>query len=59
MLLGGRDKDLPWNELAAMLHERHPKVVLFGEAGSLIHAALKKNEGNTHFLSGLSGKDTG
>jgi len=45
ILLGGRDKDLPWEELAAMLHERQPKVVLFGEAGSLIHSALKKFEG--------------
>lgn len=45
MLLGGRDKDLPWEDLAAMLHERQPKVVLFGEAGSLISAALKKYEG--------------
>ncbi len=45
MLLGGRDKDLPWEALAVMLHKRHPKVVLFGEAGSLINSALKKYEG--------------
>ena len=45
MLLGGRDKDLPWLELAAMLHERQPKAVLFGEAGSLISAALNEYEG--------------
>ena len=45
MLLGGRDKDLPWEELAAMLHERRSKVVLFGEAGSLVSAALNKYEG--------------
>jgi UDP-N-acetylmuramoylalanine--D-glutamate ligase len=47
ILLGGRDKDLPWEDLAEMLHERHSKVVLFGEAGSLIKRALKKFEGNT------------
>jgi UDP-N-acetylmuramoylalanine--D-glutamate ligase len=47
LLLGGRDKDLPWEDLAAMLHERHPKVVLFGEAGNLIYAALIKFEGNS------------
>jgi UDP-N-acetylmuramoylalanine--D-glutamate ligase len=45
ILLGGRDKDLPWEELAAMLHKRQPKVVLFGEAGSLINSALRKYEG--------------
>lgn len=45
MLLGGRDKDLPWEDLAFMLHERHSKVILFGEAGSLVNTALKKAEG--------------
>lgn len=47
MLLGGRDKDLPWKDLSAQLHERHPKVVLFGEAENLIFAALKKYEGDS------------
>ena len=47
MLLGGRDKDLPWEDLAVLLHEKHPKVVLFGEAGSLVNAALKKYEVNS------------
>ena len=45
MLLGGRDKDLPWEDLAAMLHERQAKVVLFGEASSLVKAALNRYEG--------------
>jgi UDP-N-acetylmuramoylalanine--D-glutamate ligase len=45
MLLGGRDKDLPWEDLASMLHERQPKVVLFGEASNLVYEALKKYEG--------------
>ncbi len=48
MLLGGRDKDLPWEDLAEMVHERQAKVVLFGEAGSLINSALKKYEGDKH-----------
>jgi UDP-N-acetylmuramoylalanine--D-glutamate ligase len=46
MLLGGRDKDLPWDDLASLIHERHPKVVLFGEAGGLVFKALKNYEGN-------------
>ena len=40
LLLGGRDKDLPWDELANLLAERKPKVILFGEAGNLINKAL-------------------
>jgi UDP-N-acetylmuramoylalanine--D-glutamate ligase len=46
LLVGGRDKDLPWEGLAAVLHDRKPKVVLFGEAGQLIYEALSKFEGN-------------
>lgn len=43
LLLGGRDKHLPWDECArevAHSHVRH--VVLFGEAAGLIAAALEK-----------------
>lgn len=41
LLLGGRDKHLPWAECAALIH-RHPvrKVILFGEAAGLIGDAL-------------------
>jgi UDP-N-acetylmuramoylalanine--D-glutamate ligase len=46
LLLGGRDKDLPWDELANLLADRKPKVVLFGEAGDLIKKALVKNGAN-------------
>ncbi len=40
LLLGGRDKNLPWEELAALLHERVDHLVLFGEAADKINAAL-------------------
>lgn len=40
LLLGGRDKDLPWQELAAKAHRRVSQVVLFGEATEKIAAAL-------------------
>jgi UDP-N-acetylmuramoylalanine--D-glutamate ligase len=36
LMLGGRDKDLPWEELAALVHERVDHVVLFGEAADKI-----------------------
>jgi UDP-N-acetylmuramoylalanine--D-glutamate ligase len=40
LLLGGRDKDLPWEDLAKLVHQRVDHVVLFGEAAGKIEAAL-------------------
>jgi UDP-N-acetylmuramoylalanine--D-glutamate ligase len=40
LLLGGRDKDLPWNDLANLIHQRVDHVVLFGEAADKIKKAL-------------------
>ncbi len=40
LLLGGRDKNLPWGELAKLVHERVDHVVIFGEAGDKIEKAL-------------------
>jgi UDP-N-acetylmuramoylalanine--D-glutamate ligase len=40
LLLGGRDKDLPWGELAALVHQRVDHVVVFGEAAPKIMEAL-------------------
>jgi UDP-N-acetylmuramoylalanine--D-glutamate ligase len=40
LMLGGRDKDLPWEELARLVHQRVDHVVLFGEAAEKINAAL-------------------
>jgi len=36
LLLGGRDKDLPWEELMQLVSERVEHVVLFGEAAEKI-----------------------
>jgi len=36
LLLGGRDKDLPWDELMKLVNERVDHVVLFGEAAEKI-----------------------
>ena len=47
LLLGGRDKNLPWDDLAQLIHQRVRAVVLFGEAAGLIEKALgavKKGE---------------
>ncbi len=40
LLLGGRDKDLPWEGLAKLVRQRVDHVVLFGEAASKIQRAL-------------------
>jgi len=44
ILLGGRDKDLPWEELAVSLHQFKPRVILFGEAAGMIYSVLRKIE---------------
>jgi UDP-N-acetylmuramoylalanine--D-glutamate ligase len=40
LLLGGRDKDLPWEELARLAHNRVSHVIIFGEASFKITAAI-------------------
>ena len=40
LLLGGRDKDLPWEGLASLVHQQVDHVILFGEAAPKIEAAI-------------------
>jgi UDP-N-acetylmuramoylalanine--D-glutamate ligase len=40
LLLGGRDKNLPWEDLAALVRERVDHLVVFGEAAGKIAAAV-------------------
>jgi UDP-N-acetylmuramoylalanine--D-glutamate ligase len=40
LLLGGRDKKLPWDEIAKLIHQRVDHVVVFGEAAELIQKAV-------------------
>jgi UDP-N-acetylmuramoylalanine--D-glutamate ligase len=40
LLLGGRDKDLPWEELMRLVNERVDHVVLFGEAADKIQKTV-------------------
>ena len=40
LLLGGRDKNLPWDDLASLVHERVDHLVVFGEAAGKILAAM-------------------
>jgi len=40
LMLGGRDKDLPWDGIAKLIHQRVDHVVVFGEAAELIQKAV-------------------
>lgn len=40
LLLGGRDKHLPWGELSEVIHRKVEHVILFGEAAGLIGKAI-------------------
>ena len=40
LLAGGRDKNLPWQDLAELIHQKVDHLVLFGEAAGLIQAAI-------------------
>ena len=42
LLLGGRDKDLPWEELMQLVSERVDHVVLFGEAAEKIQKTVEQ-----------------
>jgi len=42
LLLGGKDKHLPWEDLAALVRERVDHVVVFGQAAEKILGALGK-----------------
>lgn len=46
LMLGGRDKDLPWNEIAKLIHQRVDHLVLFGEAGEMIQKAVTSISGD-------------
>jgi len=40
LLVGGRDKNLPWSEAAALIAERVRDLVLFGEVAGLVRSQL-------------------
>lgn len=40
LLLGGRDKNLPWEDLAVLIHERVDHCVVFGEAAEKILGSI-------------------
>jgi UDP-N-acetylmuramoylalanine--D-glutamate ligase len=51
LLAGGRDKNLPWNVLADLIHERVDHLILFGEAAGKIAAVVGDNKSNSRPFS--------
>ncbi len=47
LLLGGKDKNLPWDELASLTHERVDHVVIFGAAAEKIQSAIGTSSAGT------------
>jgi UDP-N-acetylmuramoylalanine--D-glutamate ligase len=47
LLVGGRDKNLPWYELAELIHKRVEHLILFGEAAEKIAAVVGNNKPGT------------
>jgi UDP-N-acetylmuramoylalanine--D-glutamate ligase len=45
LLAGGRDKHLPWDEMAELAWERVRHLILFGEAAGLIEGAMNRARG--------------
>jgi UDP-N-acetylmuramoylalanine--D-glutamate ligase len=45
LMLGGRDKNLPWDEIAKLIRQRVDHVVVFGEAAELIEKAVTASGG--------------
>jgi UDP-N-acetylmuramoylalanine--D-glutamate ligase len=43
LLVGGRDKHLPWDEAAEMMARQCKRVILFGEMGPLVQSHLQKD----------------
>jgi UDP-N-acetylmuramoylalanine--D-glutamate ligase len=51
LLSGGRDKDLPWGEFAAIVQQRVDHLILFGEAAEKIAQAVEDASGEPGPLS--------
>jgi UDP-N-acetylmuramoylalanine--D-glutamate ligase len=53
LLSGGRDKHLPWNDMAALTWTKVRHLILFGEAADLIEAAMQQAHSPTQGSEGV------
>lgn len=51
LLAGGRDKKLPWDELAKLIHDRVDHLILFGESAQKISDAVGQKQPNGRLIS--------
>ena len=51
LLAGGRDKNLPWDELAELIHARVDHLILFGEAAGKIASAVSQTKSGSRPFS--------
>jgi len=51
LLLGGRDKNLPWEDLLAFASQRAKHIILFGEASPMIAEILGRGKKPANYLS--------
>lgn len=49
LLLGGRDKKLPWDEMIALALKKSRHIIAFGEAGELIAQVVTRLQPNANF----------
>jgi UDP-N-acetylmuramoylalanine--D-glutamate ligase len=47
LLAGGRDKNLPWDEFAALVRRRVDHLIVFGEASEIILKAIRQDSVNS------------
>jgi len=57
LLLGGRDKDLPWDKLAALVRKKVERVIIFGEAAPIINVAIGTRKHGQYLKSVVTTKD--
>jgi UDP-N-acetylmuramoylalanine--D-glutamate ligase len=57
LLAGGRDKNLPWDELVELIQKRVKNLILFGEAAEKIYSqvALGRPEGQSYSIEKYTG----
>jgi UDP-N-acetylmuramoylalanine--D-glutamate ligase len=43
LLVGGRDKHLPWEDAASLIRQRVRRLIVFGEMGDLVERAVRQS----------------
>lgn len=57
LLLGGRDKDLPWDKLANLVRNKVERVIIFGEAAPIINEAIGPRKHGQYLKAVVTVKD--